>query len=113
MSKGNKQSFIQIYSNDTFDVYYDKNTKKYHIDVFNDGHYWDEVRFDVYKEDELNPKEIPMPVERFNNYNHEWWAGKCPRCNKMIRFNFNIDSSVGNRKCYCSLCGQLCDFEDV
>lgn len=51
MPKQNEQSFILIYSNDTFDVYYDKDTRKYHIDVFNDGHYWDEVWFDEYKEE--------------------------------------------------------------
>jgi hypothetical protein len=34
MARENEQSFILIYSNDTFDVYYDKDTKKYHIDVF-------------------------------------------------------------------------------
>lgn len=51
MPKENERGFICIYSNDTFDVYYDKDTKKYHIDVFNDGHYWDEVCFDAYNEE--------------------------------------------------------------
>lgn len=49
MAKENEQSFVLIYSNDTFDIYYDKDTKRYHIDVFNDGHFWDEVWFDEYK----------------------------------------------------------------
>ena len=54
----NEQSFILIYSNDTFDVYYDKDTKRYHIDAFDDGHYWDEVWFDEYKEEIIsNPFE--------------------------------------------------------
>jgi hypothetical protein len=51
MPKKNERSFICIYSNETFDVYYDKDTKRYHIDVFDDGHYWDEVWFDEYKEE--------------------------------------------------------------
>ena len=51
MIKENEHGFILIYSNDTFDVYYDKDTKRYHIDVFDDGHYWDEVWFDEYKEE--------------------------------------------------------------
>ena len=25
----------------------------------------------------------------------------------------DVISNPGNRKCYCSKCGQLCDFEDV
>lgn len=57
-------------------------------------------------------KEVAISVKRFKNYNHEWWAGRCPRCDEIIRFDFNLDSNEGNRKCYCSKCGQLCDFED-
>lgn len=57
-------------------------------------------------------KEVAISVKRFKNYNHEWWAGRCPRCNEIISFDFNLDSNEGNRKCHCSKCGQLCDFED-
>lgn len=65
MSKENEQSFVLIYSNDTFDVYYDKDTKRYHIDVFDDGHYWDEVWFDAYKAIDANEeKEADNRVER-------------------------------------------------
>ena len=52
-------------------------------------------------------------VIRFDNYNHEWWAGRCPNCNRIIGFDYGCDSNPGNRKCYCSKCGQLCDFEDM
>lgn len=65
MSKENKQSFVLIYSNDTFDVYYDKDTRRYHIDVFDDGHYWDEVWFDAYKViDAHEEKETDNRVEK-------------------------------------------------
>lgn len=65
MSKENEQNFVLIYSNDTFDVYYDKDTKRYHIDVFDDGHYWDEVWFDAYKAIDANEeKEADNRVEK-------------------------------------------------
>lgn len=68
MSKGNEQTFICIYSNDTFDVYYDKDTKRYHIDVFDDGHYWDKVWFDAYEAIDANEeKEIDNKVEKIVN----------------------------------------------
>lgn len=60
-----------------------------------------------------NQKETQKSVIRFDNYNHEWWAGRCPRCNKIITYDYsNGRGEEGNRKCYCSNCGQLCDFED-
>lgn len=63
---------------------------------------------------EFNGKDIPKPVIRFDNYNHEWWAGRCPSCNKIINYDYSVGrGEEGNRKCYCSKCGQLCDFEDV
>lgn len=59
-------------------------------------------------------RNIPKPVIRFDNYNHEWSAGRCPNCNKIISFDFSVGKGEeGNRKCYCSKCGQLCDFEDM
>ena len=65
MSRESQQSFIKIYSNDIFDIYYDKDTKRYHIDVFDDGHYWDEVWFDAYKAiDTHEEKEIDNRVEK-------------------------------------------------
>lgn len=61
-------------------------------------------------------KDTPMPVKRFDNYydyaKHTWWVGCCPRCGKLIEYNFQ-DDNRDNRKQYCFRCGQLCDFEDV
>ena len=103
---------VRISDSDNFVVDYDKSRGMYRVSVFEDGHFRDEYWFDCYEDKELREKDIAMPVKRFDFYNHEWWAGRCPRCNEIIRFDFNIDSSIGNRKSYCSLCGQLCDFED-
>lgn len=36
-------------------------------------------------------------VIRFDNYNHEWWAGICPNCNRIIGFDYGCDSNPGNR----------------
>lgn len=72
MSKENEHSFVLIYSNDTFDVYYDKDAKRYHIDVFDDGHYWDEVWFDAYKAiDAHKEKEAANKAELI-----EWLLGE-------------------------------------
>lgn len=61
-----------------------------------------------------NSKDTAKPVIRFDNYNHEWWAGRCPNCNKIISFDYSVSrGEEGSRKCYCSKCGQLCDFEDI
>lgn len=106
-------SLIRIASSDDFIVDYDHSRGMYRVSVFKDYHFQDEYWFDAYEEKEVGVKDIAMPVKRFKDYNHEWWAGRCPRCNEIVTFNFSIDSSVGNRKCYCFKCGQLCDFEDV
>ncbi len=76
-----------------------------------------EYNFESNKEDIYKAigdyKNIPKPVIRFDNYNHEWWVGRCPNCNKTITYDYSVGKGeVGNRKCYCSKCGQLCDFED-
>jgi hypothetical protein len=60
----------------------------------------------------------PKPVIRFNNYNHEWWAGKCPNCGKIITFDYSCidrDNPIWNTEKlqYCTSCGQLCDFTDI
>ena len=66
-------------------------------------------------EDEMK-KDIPYPVKRVEDYyeysRHSWWAGYCPRCNQLIRYNFE-DENRNNREQYCWKCGQLCDFKDV
>ena len=42
--------FVQIYSNENFDVYYDVDRKKYYIDTFEDnGCFWRGIRFDPYE----------------------------------------------------------------
>ena len=106
-------SLIRISTSDDFIVDYDRDRGMYRVSVFDEGHFWDEFWFDAYEEKEVGVKDIAMPVKRWEYYNHEWWAGHCPRCDESIAFNYNLDSSEGNRKCYCYKCGQLCDFEDV
>lgn len=104
---------IRISENHDWTVDYDPERGMYRVSYFQDNHFVDECWFDVYEEKELSGKAIPKPVIRFDNYNHEWSAGRCPNCNKIISFDFGLNSNPGNRKCYCSKCGQLCDFEDV
>ena len=49
MIKENDKNFIRIYSNENFDVYYDKPTKRYLRDVFDDdGQFWQTLWFDEY-----------------------------------------------------------------
>lgn len=105
-------SLIKISESDDWIVDYDRERGMYRVSYFEDGHFSDEFWFNEYEEKELREKDMPIPVKRFDFYNHEWWAGQCPRCNDIVRFYFGIDSNEGNRKCYCQKCGQLCDFED-
>ena len=60
-------------------------------------------------------KDVAMPVKRQEYYyeyaQHAWWTGYCPRCNRLIQYNF-ADNKC-NRKQYCWRCGQLLDFTDV
>ena len=60
-------------------------------------------------------KDIPLRVKRFGDYDSDdprrsWWAGYCPRCFMIARYNF-MDSGKSMQQ-YCWKCGQLCDFED-
>lgn len=105
-------SLIKISESDDWIVDYDKERGMYRVSYFEDGHFVDEFWFDAYEEKEMREKDRTMPVKRFDNYNHEWWTGLCPRCNNIIKFDFELDSVEDNRRCYCPKCGQLCDFED-
>ena len=61
-------------------------------------------------------KDIAMPVKRVDDYydytRPSWWAGYCPRCGELIRYNFD-DDRRSNREQYCWKCGQLCDFTHI
>ena len=92
---------------------YDKEYGMYRVSYFQDNHFVDECWFDAYEEREIDTRNIPKPVIRYDNYNHEWWVGRCPNCNKIIGFDFGLGDNPENRKCYCSKCGQLCDFKDI
>lgn len=105
-------SLIRILENDDWIVDYNRERGQYRVSYFEDNHFRDELWFDTYAEEWLREKDIAIPVKRFDNYNHEWWTGLCPRCGNIIRFDFDFDPVEGNRKCYCSKCGQSCDFED-
>lgn len=105
-------SLIRISESDDWIVDYDRERGMYRVSYFEGNHFKDEYWFDCFEEKEVSAKDTPMPVERFKKYNHEWWVGYCPRCDSMVRFDFDIDSKEGNRKCHCVKCGQLCDFED-
>ena len=41
---------VRIHDSDDFVVDYDKNRGMYRVTIFKDGHFWDEVWFDEYKE---------------------------------------------------------------
>ena len=103
---------IKILENDNWTVDYSPKRDMYRVSYFEDGHFVDECWFCSWKKSGIVDKAIPKPVIRFDNYNHEWWAGRCPNCNKIISFDFGLGDNPENRKCYCSKCGQRCDFED-
>lgn len=103
---------IRISEQNDWNIDYDPVSEMYRASYFQNNHFVDECWFDEYKLKGIDTRNIPKPVIRFKNYNHEWSAGRCPNCNKIISFDYGLDSSPGNRKCYCSKCGQLCDFED-
>lgn len=108
-----ENNLIRISESDDWIVDYDKGRGMYRVSYFQDNHFVDEYWFDAYEEREVNNKTVPKPVIRFDNCNHERSAGRCPNCNKIISFDFGLGDHPGNRKCYCSKCGQLCDFEDI
>ena len=41
---------VRIHDSDDFVVDYDKNRGMYRVTIFKDGHFWDEIWFDEYKE---------------------------------------------------------------
>lgn len=105
---------LRISESEDWTVDYDPGCGMYKVSYFRNSRYIDECWFDAYEEREVNDRDIAKPVIRFERYNHEWWAGICPNCSKIIGFDFSVSKGEeGKRKSYCSKCGQLCDFEDM
>ena len=102
---------IRISECQDFTVEYDPERGMYKLSTLFDGYVMDEYWFDAYDAKEINRRDVAIPVKRFKNYNHEWWAGRCPNCNEIIGFDYRLGNNE-NKTCYCAKCGQLCDFND-
>lgn len=105
-------NLIRILESDDWFVDYDRERDMYRVSYFEDNHFVDECWFGAYEEKEVNHKDTPIPVKRFEGYNHEWWAGYYPYCGEFLKYNFENGCEAGYRNHYCYKCGQLCDFED-
>lgn len=102
---------IRVSESLDFIVEYDPERGMYKLSTLFDGYVMDEYWFDAYGSKEMNRRDVAIPVKRFKNYNHEWWAGRCPNCNEIIGFDYRL-GNIENKTCYCAKCGQLCDFKD-
>lgn len=58
-------------------------------------------------------KQMPVKVKRFDNYKNEWWTGRCPCCNAIVRYHYTEKSKISlpDKQEYCIECGQLLDFK--
>lgn len=105
------KNMLKICEREDSNIYYDLERGMYKVETLFDGYVMGEYWFDAYHEKELLRRDTPTPVIRFKNYNHEWWAGRCPNCNEIIGFDYRL-GNIENKTCYCAKCGQLCDFTD-
>lgn len=76
-------ALIKIFENDNFIVDYNKNNNRYRVSVFNDNHFWDEVWFDAYSEENCKCLQ-----EVLNNMK--------PNCHKDIVKDMQISKDVIN-----------------
>lgn len=103
---------IRISESDDWIVDYDRERGMYRVSYFEDYHFKDEHWFDAFEEREVDTRNVPYPVKRWEHWDGKTWSADiCPNCGKVLSYNFGDNDVENNRKQYCYQCGQLCDFE--
>lgn len=93
---------VRTHDSDDFVVDYDKSRGMYKVTIFKDGHFWDEVWFDVYEEKECREHgHWILRVE--NNTCDMTYQYECSKCKQSLK-----QKNITN---FCPNCGIIMDEE--